>query len=235
MFDLNEAVAGWRKSLTQQEGCRVADVEEMESHLRDEVEHLRAANLSDEETFLVATHRLGDATSLAREFAKVNRGAIWGYRLFWIAAGLLVYALMDSLAGVVSLACVTAAAISGSGSHGLTMVSFAARALTFGGVLFLLYKGIIQGGCGAKFYALAAKPWGAVLLVGGILVLILLSGFLHVFIVPIAAFRLVEVERYAHMSESAFYASMVWSVLVPLLLAVLMIKLRPRKTGEVGE
>ena len=45
----------------------------MESHVRDSVIQLQSKGLSSEESFLVATHRVGSPEKLEPEFAKVNR------------------------------------------------------------------------------------------------------------------------------------------------------------------
>ncbi len=66
-----------------------SDVTELESHLREEIEHLTMSGLSAEEAFLVARHRLGDATRLESEFAKVNIPRRATNPLWWMAAGVL--------------------------------------------------------------------------------------------------------------------------------------------------
>jgi hypothetical protein len=39
----------------------------------------------------VATHRIGPAGALEGEFAKVNGGHVWGYHVFWMIAGVLLF------------------------------------------------------------------------------------------------------------------------------------------------
>jgi hypothetical protein len=88
-FDLNAAVRAWRESMSHLPAVPPESLAELESHLRDSVETLRAGRLSDEEAFLIATRRLGGAPALQEEFSKVNRKEIWLERLFWIVAGTL--------------------------------------------------------------------------------------------------------------------------------------------------
>ena len=91
MFDLNKAISSWRMNLSERQTCAKSDIDEMETHLREEIDSLTASKLSEQEAFLVATHRLGDTDSLAAEFAKVNTSILWRNRLFWMLAGLLSY------------------------------------------------------------------------------------------------------------------------------------------------
>ena len=59
MFNLNEKIIKWRSNLAQSETLAVSDLDELENHLREEIEQLTTLKLSDEEAFLVASHRLG--------------------------------------------------------------------------------------------------------------------------------------------------------------------------------
>jgi len=235
MLDLNEAIGNWRAGLSEQEGCRATDIDEMEGHLRDEVEQLRATNLSEEEAWLVAAHRLGDSAWVAREFAKVNEGAVWRNRLFWMGVALLAYFLTDYLARAASLACVTLAALGGLEGLGLSVVSVTAKLLTFGAALFLLAPGLLRGGYGMRFYGATARPWGRILLVGAIVALFWAAGFVCVYITPLLAVRAVGLQKYAQMSGSAAYAALVWSALLPLVVAGLVIYLHPTRWEEAGE
>ena len=93
MFDVERQIEGWRAHLAGSELLGGSDVDEMESHLREEMEHLKAAGLSGEEAFLLARRRLGDAAALEEEFAKVRPHRQLIQRLFWMAAGILSYYL----------------------------------------------------------------------------------------------------------------------------------------------
>jgi hypothetical protein len=53
----------WRTHLAGSELLGNSTVNELEGHLREEMEHLKTSGLSDEEAFLVAQHRLGDTAS----------------------------------------------------------------------------------------------------------------------------------------------------------------------------
>jgi hypothetical protein len=72
-FDLNTALGDWMGRLKQSPGFRQTDVVELESHIRDSVTQLQTQGLSAEESFMVATKRVGTAEKLETEFAKVHR------------------------------------------------------------------------------------------------------------------------------------------------------------------
>ena len=72
MFDLNEAIAGWRRSLEEGGIVRREVLDELESHLRDEVDQLVRSGVAVEEAFGHATRRLGKADDLSEEFSKVQ-------------------------------------------------------------------------------------------------------------------------------------------------------------------
>jgi hypothetical protein len=111
MFDLNNGIQEWRKELSGTGCCYSKDIEELESHLREETESLTATGLSQEEGFLVARHRLGKAEALGREFSKINTWAVWRFRIFWMAVGVLglnLLGLVFNLADFIGVAAVRA-------------------------------------------------------------------------------------------------------------------------------
>jgi len=74
MFDLNEAVAEWRRKLQREGMIETEDLDELESHLHDEVERLARSGTPEEEAFHIAVRRLGDTHELTREFSKIGCG-----------------------------------------------------------------------------------------------------------------------------------------------------------------
>ncbi|HTJ00241.1 MAG TPA: hypothetical protein VL527_15270 [Dongiaceae bacterium] len=72
-FDLNHALHRWLAQLAQSPQVRATDLSELETHVRDSVLQLHGKGLSAEESFWVATHRVGSPAQLEPEFAKVNR------------------------------------------------------------------------------------------------------------------------------------------------------------------
>lgn len=77
MESLEQEIAEWRSFVGRGSAVDTHDVEELEAHLRDQIDELHAAGLDDEEAFLVAVKRLGRVDDLSREFARENRGRLW--------------------------------------------------------------------------------------------------------------------------------------------------------------
>lgn len=72
-FDLNRALRHWLQQLGQSPQFETENLVELEAHIRDSVVQLETKGLSAEESFLIATRRVGDRTQLEPEFAKINR------------------------------------------------------------------------------------------------------------------------------------------------------------------
>ena len=104
MFDLSQQITQWRQSLGQSESIVRSDLDELESHLRDQIDHLALSGLSAEEAFWVAQRRIGNTANLPDEFAKVNGSAIFRRRLQWMLIGVLTYLLILNLSSLASIA-----------------------------------------------------------------------------------------------------------------------------------
>jgi hypothetical protein len=91
MFDLKNEINKWRRALSETQMCNRSDLDELESHLKDEMDQLRSQGLSEEEAFLVGTHRLGQPDALAGEFAKVNESLWLRTKCFWGGYALFAY------------------------------------------------------------------------------------------------------------------------------------------------
>ncbi|MEX2550681.1 MAG: permease prefix domain 1-containing protein [Nitriliruptoraceae bacterium] len=77
METLEARIAGWRTYVTRDAAVGHPDVEELETHLRDQIDELIVAGLSAQESFLVAVGRLGSIDALSREFAREPSGRLW--------------------------------------------------------------------------------------------------------------------------------------------------------------
>jgi hypothetical protein len=71
-FDLNQAIQQWREKLTTSPQFQAEEISELESHLRNSVITLQANGLSSEESFLIATRRVGTVEQIEPEFRKVK-------------------------------------------------------------------------------------------------------------------------------------------------------------------
>jgi hypothetical protein len=74
---LEEQVAQWREYLRRRQAVQGPDVEELESHLRDQLAALKESGLSDGEAFLVAVKRMGSLDALSRDFARAHSERLW--------------------------------------------------------------------------------------------------------------------------------------------------------------
>jgi hypothetical protein len=95
-FDLNAAVAKWLQELAAQPDLTPDVCRELETHLRDTVADLRRRGLSDEESFWLASRRLGRPERLNEEFAKADPANVWRERIFWVMAALLAMNLWST-------------------------------------------------------------------------------------------------------------------------------------------
>ncbi|MBC7349382.1 MAG: hypothetical protein H5U05_05360 [Candidatus Aminicenantes bacterium] len=74
---LEEKIAQWRDFLMKKQPISPPDVDELEDHLKSQVEALTQQGLDEDEAFLVAVKRLGDLDSISREFAVEYSERLW--------------------------------------------------------------------------------------------------------------------------------------------------------------
>ncbi len=101
-FDLSTAIQQWRECLKQSPQFRAENLDELETHLHDSTATLRGKGLSDQEAFLVATRRIGSATTLGQEFSKINANEIWLSRVLWMLLGVQLWGLINNIASALS-------------------------------------------------------------------------------------------------------------------------------------
>ena len=77
MFDLEMNIKAWSDYLRTRGTLAEADVVELESHLRDQIDDLTSSGLNAEEAFLISVKRLGSVSHISEEFAKVNTESLW--------------------------------------------------------------------------------------------------------------------------------------------------------------
>jgi len=215
MFDVNESIAGWRNGLATNENYSTADLDELESHIREQVDALRESGLSDEESFWLAARRLGDGESLTDEFAKVNGGRVWANRLLWMMGGILVCLLASSLAGAAWWGTVFAGATLGLSGSILGAAGVIAKTLAW-----ILSVGIV---CALGSFVAARssrKPGGRKalfpVLAGAVLVVVLGATAVSV-LSPTAAVRLMDISTIQDVALIGAYAGVAWSVVAPMI------------------
>ncbi|MEV0851593.1 permease prefix domain 1-containing protein [Nocardia fluminea] len=75
--ELQAHIDQWRGYVQRHRAISVADVDEMEDHLREQISTLQAAGLSGDEAFLVAVKRMGRMDAISREFALEHSERLW--------------------------------------------------------------------------------------------------------------------------------------------------------------
>jgi hypothetical protein len=76
MRDLEKQIATWRRTMSSASAHRPELLDELEAHLRDEIDRLLAAGIPAGEVFQIATSKLGAPASVAAEFDKLT-GRAW--------------------------------------------------------------------------------------------------------------------------------------------------------------
>src|SRR5215813_7471889 len=107
---LEEQIAKWREYLRRRQAVHGPDVEELEGHLRDQLEALTEAGLSGDEAFLVAVKRMGSLDAISREFARAHSERLWKQLVMVSDADETPGSAVTSEAAVVLLLAVGAAA-----------------------------------------------------------------------------------------------------------------------------
>jgi len=138
-FDLNAAIGEWLESHARLPGFKPHNLRELEVHLRDSVAALQAQNLTPEESFMVARHRVGTPEVLAVEFGKVNRHAVWLERAMWMLAGVQLFFLATGLARVTSSLALLFGVKVSVGPATLAVLTTAMYTLTLAGVTFVMW------------------------------------------------------------------------------------------------
>lgn len=77
MFDLEQAIADWRQQMLAVGIRSPVLLEELESHLREEIERQTRDGMSAAQAFESAVRSLGQPVILKKEFMKFNHGMIW--------------------------------------------------------------------------------------------------------------------------------------------------------------
>lgn len=95
-FDLEKAIAAWRRPFLYNRAFQKADVDELERHIRDEVAHRMVLGCTEEEAFTQALREMGGLVEAEPEYQKIywtklkQHGAL-GRELRWRGAMLANY------------------------------------------------------------------------------------------------------------------------------------------------
>jgi hypothetical protein len=84
MFNLEQAIADWRQQMLAAGIKAPVPLEELEIHLREEIEQQMKTGFSEQHAFEISISQLGQAKSLKTEFGKI-RVENWNPPLAWAA------------------------------------------------------------------------------------------------------------------------------------------------------
>ena len=87
MQNLKSLVAAWRSSVEASGDLTPSQSAELEAHLLDAVDQLKAAGLASDEAFLIAVRRLGETDVLSAEFAKAYPHQRAHRMILWMLTG----------------------------------------------------------------------------------------------------------------------------------------------------
>ncbi len=72
MFNLDQAISDWRRQMLDAGIQTPEPLEELENHLREEIERQAKSGLTAQRAFEIATRKIGQAPELKREFKKIG-------------------------------------------------------------------------------------------------------------------------------------------------------------------
>jgi hypothetical protein len=139
MFDLEPSITEWRRQMLAAGLKTGRRLDELESHLREEISALKSAGAAEDVAFERAVARLGSPHSVSTEFNKIRVGHIWpvkiGWALWLAATVLLAGGLMRRmlLAGKLNFVL---------GAHVLSIIAGYGGAMLLGGfgILYVVWR-----------------------------------------------------------------------------------------------
>lgn len=232
MFNLNEQIGKWRTSLMQSQTLATADIDELESHLREEIQSLKQLKLSDEEALLIAARRLGNTHNLSNEYAKINQGRVLAQKTSCMIGGVLIYMVIISCARVVSKGCIEFAIKSGMSDYGsLALVGLVAQVLVAATIVLLVFflcrLTIRVAGFRRRIDQLSERISLLTILFVFLATVFCYSVALHI---PAPVFRSMSIEN--HATEALAYTQLLWAVLLPAILVMVLVKLRAPRSDR---
>ena len=232
MSDVEKRIEQWRVDLAGSELLGRSDVRELESHLREEMEHLKAAGLSPEEAFLVARRRLGDLAALEEEFAKVGPHRRLTSRLSWMATGVLAYYLALYVSMCLSNASTVLGYAAGLRNPYLALLACAMHLAAFAGIGTLLWR-YLASHCAS--HAAAGRTSISVRVGLFAACVIVALSFLSLFGRNLL-FRIVPGEGFSQIALAEGWVTSIWFLLMPFLLVglIALLALRDRRRAEIA-
>ncbi len=230
MFNLNDEIKNWKVQIGRQGTTTFTDLEELESHLLEEITSLRAVGLSEKESFLVASHRLGKTNDISEEFGKVNHSLLIAQKSFWLCAGAVLCILSLEFAKLLSAlsALITRSQFNSGVLAGI--ISIAAVILIISGFMFwgfhyseyLIKSRLFKRG--------KLRPIGSFIVVVLLYVAVKASNLICTTVLA----RTLSPQEFGHVSIMMAYSYLSLSLVVLLLLLCLAIRYRTIRNREIA-
>jgi hypothetical protein len=89
MFNLEQSIAEWRRQMLAAGIKWPVPLEELESHLREEIERQMKSGMGEQQAFEIAALQIGEAVGIKSEFGKIDADRV-SRPLAWVAWGSFV-------------------------------------------------------------------------------------------------------------------------------------------------
>jgi hypothetical protein len=228
MFNLNQQIKKWRANLNASQSFKTIDIDELENHLIEEIEKLKLSGLSEEEAFIIATHRLGKIDYLSEEYAKVNTGLLWRKRFFWSGIIILVWIIIGFITSAVSQIILFIAALVGARGYELYIFNSFSQIILFVLAVLALFFMIRFKNVNNLFYRIINDFWGKVILFAAVFITTVTTFALGIFSTVLNA-RLLSAQDFGQMAMFNSITSRAWTIFMPMILLSVIILLRPSK------
>jgi len=97
-FNLKHSIDVWKTELSQNSNMTRDNINELESHLQDEIQELVKLGLSNAESLLIAKNRIGNIKNLTTEYSKVNNEVYFKNTITPYLKGILFFLTYISIA-----------------------------------------------------------------------------------------------------------------------------------------
>lgn len=224
MFQLEKSLEDWKRNLNSSNSLTQPDIDELESHLLDEIDDLKQKNLTDEESFYVACSRIGSSDLLSNEFSKVNANYIWLKKILWLLSGYLLINFSYHLTSLLSLAATTAIySFTRINLNGTTYLNLTLNAILSTTILCILFlpRFIIISKLYSKFNYLFNYKRHLLMFIFLLFIFMNSIGFNLLK----AVFKLTEpMEQFGYMMMGESLFSLIWPAIICLMVMYLALK-----------
>lgn len=217
MFQLEKSLIDWKKKLSDSNSLTSSDIEELESHLLDEIDALKKKTLTEEEAFYVACSRIGSVDLLTSEYSIVNSNFLWIKKFLWLLSGYLMISFSEKL--VASLTIFIATTFFKEidiYSNELMYISLAISTVLSMTILCILFLPRFRAIAyfQSKFnYLLVYKKWLLVI----VFIAFIFMNTIGFFLLNLPMFRTVHMNQIAYISQGREYSGLIWTATLCLL------------------